>query len=410
MEIDDSQIRSVGTLIEGLYEHIHIADLPDDPPYSGFVVDGERYALDEQGYEKWYRELMTAILAQPKFAAIWSEDGIRGLMHELIVELAEYKRNQVRPNFWEIARNWIAKIDIEFEETECFLPVVGLALRQPLSAGTVTLLPLDAFKERMTGYELWHSFDDLSPIMNCVARIKTRTEAQRSIEILREKTEYVVNLFRYVSSIMYRDGPVTPIYVKGNEPRRISRAVTIGSSGRTSSFVNSVQSPVPLVLNEINEQIADSYGLRRLLSLVGKERRTSLEDNILTAIQWFGDATQDIAPAFAFVKFYIALETVIKKDNEKAQSVLPARVSRLMAPFERDRRKRLRKSLEAVIHERNAIFHGGEPSSESFEYLEWLAKRFARNVIHEVRQLAEREGLRTKDELIGSIQRMGRRD
>jgi hypothetical protein len=79
-----------------------------------------------------------------------------------------------------------------------------------------------------------------------------------------------------------------------------------------------------------------------------------------------------------------------------------------MAPFERERRRRLRKSMERVIDERNAIFHGGKPMGESFGYLEWMAKRFARSAIHEVRQLVERERLETKDELIDWIQGMGR--
>jgi hypothetical protein len=408
LEIGNSQIVSVSTLIKGLYEHVHLNNLPNDAPYRGLLAMGKGFILDEEGYEKWYRDLMTATFALPRIAAIWSEDGIRGLMHELIVELAENKSKQIAPNFDEIARNCIAKIDVEFEETESFLPVIGLALQQPLSAGSVTLLPLDMIKERIKGYDLWHSFDDLSPNMSCVAQIVIKTEAQRSVETLREKTEFVVNLFRFVSSIMYKDGPVTPIYVKGNEPRRISRAVTIDSSGRASSFANSVQSPVPLVLNESNQRIADFYGLGHLLSLVGMEKRSPLEDNILTAIQWFGDATQDIVPAFAFVKFYIALETVTKKQDETAGSVLPARVSRLLAPFERDRRKRLLKSLKRVIDERDAIFHGGEPSSESFGYLEWVAKRFARSTIHEVRQLVERERLKTKDELTAWIRQIGR--
>ncbi len=406
MSLSELQIGRIADSIQGLYEHLIVENVPKDAPCKGLFAPDKAYALDKQGYYKWYRELMQAVYTLPRVSEIWSEFGIMDRGRELLVQLAQQKSAQTPIDIHRMAGEWIATIDIQFEEVTSYVPIVGLALQQPLSAGDVTFWPLETVKAQIKDSDPWHSFDALSPHMSCVASMRTRTEPQRSIEILREKAEYAANVFRYIGTTIFQEGPTMPIYALENEPNRESRAVTIDAGGRVCTYSNSVQSPLPLVLNAMNRQTADDYGLGHLLSLLGKSDRSPLEDNLLTALQWFGDASQDISAAFSFVKFYISLETVSKEDNESARSVLPSRVSWLLSPWDRGRRSRISKTVERVIEERNAVFHGGVPAGESFEYLQRVSKLMARATIHEVRQLVERNCLKTKDELIGWIKQM----
>ncbi len=127
------------------------------------------------------------------------------------------------------------------------------------------------------------------------------------------------------------------------------------------------------------------------------------------AIAWFGDATKDTSSIHAFVKFYISMEVAAKGRNEKAGGFLPDRISTLIDPHDRARQNRLKKSVEKIIRERNAIFHAGKPENDSIDYLEYVCRRIARNTIHHLRELIRTNDIKTKDALAAWVSEQQKR-
>jgi hypothetical protein len=68
------------------------------------------------------------------------------------------------------------------------------------------------------------------------------------------------------------------------------------------------------------QKIEEIVGTEQMWSLIEKENRTDLEDSIVTAITWFGEAQQETDGHLAYVKYWTCLEALVT-GHEKEQIV-----------------------------------------------------------------------------------------
>jgi hypothetical protein len=155
-------------------------------------------------------------------------------------------------------------------------------------------------------------------------------------------------------------------------------------------------------LNEETWPYANFHGLDYLQNLVDKTDKTQIEQALLVSIQWFGDATQELQPLSSFMKYYMPLEILLKRDEERAKDVVPNRICRLLDPWniKKNRTTQRNADLHELIQERNSIFHSGEPEKKTPEYLRFAARWFSTAVIYQVQQRVISEELKTQDDLI----------
>lgn len=415
MITSSKHIDRLAGIIRKLYDHIHTENFPNDPPYSGSASKNREFVLDWVGYYEWYGELLRALFDLPKVKNIWSEHGICEQIAKLLSDLASIKFErfvsaQFSINFGEMARRLLEKIDVDFAVQDCYVPVIGLALAQPLVLGDVTFWPLEGkIKELKTKTIDPSLFDRLHPFTDSVASCSVKAETLKAIELVTEKVESALNTLRYLSTLVWQDEPPKQIFVGGRESSRSSFALSIDSEGRTSRAKTGLGISLPFIMNSEILQIANSWGLNHLNTMLGAATRSPLEESLLDAIAWFGDASKDASPIHAFVKFYISLEIISKLREENAGVVLPNRISMLIEPYNPARRNRLKKSVKAIIEERNAIFHAGKPERLPIDYLEYVCRRIARNTIAHLRMLIDEKKIKTKNEMIAWVSEQQKR-
>ncbi len=223
--LSEKSVHRVAEIARKLYDHVLIDNIPNDAPYKyGVRPDGNWFmALDRMGYYELYGELLRAIFDLPKVKNVWSEDGIQEQIVKLLSDLASIKLErsvsaQSSINFGEIAQRWFEKIDVDFEVRHCYVPVIGLALSQPLVIGDVTFWPLEEkinLKDKTNDPDL---FEGLHPSTDCVASCSIKAETRKTIELLSEKVESSLNILRYLSTLIWQDEPPRQIRVGQRAP------------------------------------------------------------------------------------------------------------------------------------------------------------------------------------------------
>lgn len=406
MTVDEGFIADCACSISEIYSQIILSNIPEDESYSGYFDGNNQFALGRNGYRDTYLGLIGKIFTNERFAYSWSEEGIQALGHELLRELAYIKnQNLALPDFMDIARKWLEKIDIPYQEYRCYSSVIGLSVDSPLELGNVTFLPLNYDQPELNS-KLGNSFrKELNSYRNCISFASVATaDRRRASEIHRQKTEYALNILRFLASLIWYDQPSHHVYVTNENLQRISDSLVVANDGTTSSVGSSDFIPLPIKIDCEILQLANFYGLEDLQSLLKSNTLTDLQRSFLSAIQWYGQATQELSPLIAFIKFYISIEVVLKKANETASKVLPRRLGILINPWDKSRLAELEEDIQAFINERNNVFHSGIPHQESPERLAWDAKVLARQVLHQLRRHLKSDGWQNIDDLISWVQ------
>lgn len=390
--------------IASLYDQIILDDIPEKPTYRGYLDRETEFALDDHGYRDTYIGLLQRVFAIPNISEMWSEDGVQELGHDLIVDLAQVKsQGTPSPDFTQIAQEWLERIHVEFEEFDCYGVVSGLVVSSPLSIGDVTFLPLADDIPDLEGMLGERFVKDLNSYRDSISHSNVTADWRRASEIHREKTEAALNVLRFIASLIWHDQPIRHVYVEGLEPKRVSDTLVISSEGAVSSVGASEFAPLPIELTDEMLPYAQFHGLSQIQSLLAEPAPTQIERSFLTAIQWFGRATQEPLPLVAFIKFYIAIEVVLKRPSESASSVLPTRIGVLISPWDKSRLATLEHDLRDFIDERNAVFHSGLPLSASPDVLRWDSRILSRQVLHQLRQRLASENWQSTEDLIAWV-------
>jgi len=397
MNTNDKTKLSIVDLVSRLYEHLHIGEPPEDALYSSV-----NFYLDEEGYQSLYFEVLRALYTISGITEIWSERALKDQLHWLLVKLAEAKEvagnsDQTSINFSSLATIWLERFQSQFEKQNYYIPVTGLEVEKPLTIGSVTFWP---WAEKLTEIEQqdpFHTYADLPAHSSCLVGVRIAAEAYKAVEIMRQRVEEALNVLRYLGALVWYNQPTRHIYLAGTEPGRVSYVLTWDGQGRIDRLGDSLYWPIPFQVDNTFLNRANNYGLRDLSAWIDNPEATPLQKLLVNSIQWFGDATQELAPLQAFMKYYVAMESLLKKGRENAKKVVPKRVACLLG--ERDREKR-QLEIELLIEERNEVFHRGSPKEDPPELLEWVGHQFARNMINKILPMASSYGFSTKEEFL----------
>ena len=401
MSINKDQISEFAGLISDLYDKILLNDLPDDSSYRGYLDRDTPFALDENGYRTAYLPLVERVFHIPHISEMWSEDGVQDLAHSLVVSLASMKNDQTTPvDFEQISEDWLNKIDLEFEQFGCYSSVSGLVVNSSLKVCEVTFLPIAKSDKELEGELAKRFHKELNDYRDCIAYSEVTAEWRRASQIHREKTEYSLNVVRFMASLIWHDQPTRHVYLEGHDPKGISDTLVVSTAGEVSSVGASEFTPHPIDLRDEMMPYAEFYDFDFVRDLLDDPSPSELSKSFLTAIQWFGRATQETNPLVAFIKFYVAIEAALKKPSESAKTVLPRRIGVLINPWDRTRIDKLEDDLRDLIDERNSVFHSGVPISSSPEVLQWDSRVLSRQVLHQLRIKLKKEGWQSKDNLL----------
>ncbi len=390
--------------IASLFGEIILGDISEESPYIGTLDHETEFALNDHGYHETYFGLLQRVFAIPNISEMWSEDGIQELGNNLIFDLAKLKnQGSDLPDFTRVAQEWLDKIRVEFEEFECFGAVSGLVVSSPLQVGDITFLPAGKDIPELEDLLAKRFVGELNPYRECISNSRVKAERQRATQIHREKTESALNVIRFIASLIWYDQPTRHVYVEGFEPERVSDTFVVSSKGGVSRVGASEFVPNPIDLTDEMLPHAEFYGFSQIQTLLNEPSPNQIEQSFLTAIQWFGRATQEPLPLVAFIEFYIAIEIALKKPGENAKSVLPRRIGVLVSPRDKSRLATLEKDLKGFIDERNSVFHSGLHHAESPEALRRYSRILSRKVLHQLRQRLDSEKWQTLDDLIAWV-------
>ena len=304
----------------------------------------------------------------------------------------------------EISQNLINRLSIQFEDLEYFIPIHGLVIKNLLQIGNVKIWPIDHLISEFNFYEKDDFFNNLSPYKNAVASTLIAAEVNKSGEILRERVEKVLNILRYYSALIYWNRPTHHIYEDGKNPSVISN-VLIRKEENFAVFKNSTNPYLlPMEIDDVFLKIADvSHNFRYINDALSSSDRSQIQSLILNSINWYGDATQDMNSYSSFMKYYTAIESLLKNQAEDAKSVLPKRASLILESVPVKRRE-IKKMVINIVNERNSIFHEGTTKELNPAYLSDLMFRISRNTIRKYIYFAEKKRLDTKDDFIAWMQ------
>ncbi len=336
MVLDAEIIAEAGRLVRQIFDDVQIGPLSG---YFAFEVSLDIelqlfLGLDDRAYRGPYADLLRMALAIDHIRDTWSDDAIQRRLQQLVRDLAAAKHQQKADlEFSELAASWLSALDIEFEEREYLLAIKGLSVSQPLTIHEITFIPLAEYRSRFGNRQLAQiTFSDLFDHSDCIAISRIAAELGKASEIIRVRAEGALNILRYFGSLVWPREPQRHIYVAGRQPKRAVYTLSVGESGLLSSGGYNQYSPLPFVIDADFLRAAEFYDFSFVLSLLQEGRARPIGSALLLAIQWYGDALQDLTPIFAFVKFCVALETALKKKGESARSVVPQRLSVLIEP------------------------------------------------------------------------------
>ena len=390
-----------GILIE-LFDSLIVIDIPTDASFLSYSDCGKPFGLDRNGYINIYARLFNYIINLKGIGDAWSEDGVTEIINNVLREFANKKINGGNIDNIKEANSIFDKVAIKFENQLCLIPVIGLSIDTQMEIGDVTIRNIENSRELVSG-KTFSFFDNLSSHKDSIATCYVQAEWRKATEFAREKSEYVLNILRFIGSLVWYNQPTRHIYIKGRDRSRFSYSLVINSKGFASRAVNSEFIVLPYKIDAEFLESAKFYGFDYYKKLINNSNISLIEKALTTAIQWYGDATQDLLPLNSFIKYYISIETVLKNENESGKSVVPRRLSVLLSPFDKAKQRKLEKDIEGLIDERNSIFHSGVPIIEKPDYLDWIGKILGRSVIHQVRLRIASEKLQTKDDLIDWI-------
>jgi hypothetical protein len=395
----EDNIQQAAGLIAEVYSQIILGETDNRLSYLAYTSDGTPFGIERHTYERQYRAILSLVFSIPATYELWSEDAAENALKRLLAKLATQKVAQTSPDFLQTARAFLDQFLQAFEARKTYIPINGLSVSKPLTVRDVTFLPLAEAKASLTDTLGQTLVEDLHPIRDSIALVEVSAEDQRATEVARERVEYALNILRYMGSLVWHDQPRRHIYVAGREPKRLSYALAVPPSGIGTLLGRTEFTPLPFSVDDEFLMYAQVYDFPFVLSLASDSTPSELVQSFLLALQWYGDGLQDLTDLFAFAKFYIAIETALKKPSERAKAVLPRRLSVLIEPHIKKTQAPLEKDLEDLVDERNAVFHSGSPIEKRIEYLAWFTRIMSMQCLHHLRIHLERDAWQTKDDL-----------
>lgn len=405
--LNPKEITRIKELIAELYSHIFLESPSKDASYF------HGYFLDRLGYEDCYRDLITILFNDPKIQNKWSLSAIKNRVSGLLSELGELKvssqelLDNQEPNFENIASKFLMGFQSDFEEREYFTIINNLVLKESLKIGSVTFCPIQDRIEEIMKDEIFSTLHELSGKNNCLASSHLDVEFEKGVEIHLERVDEALNILRYMGALVWYNESPRQIYIAGRQHTGVHDVFTIDPVEWMGWVGEKFQNPIPFYIDGDFLAIANSFHLKEIVSWLNNP--TPLQRSVILAMQWFGDATRELNSIQAFMKYYVAIEILLKKNQDRAKEKLPNRLIYILRKMDKDG---LKQYFEGLIGQRNAVFHEGKPSQETPETLARVLHHCSRDVINNIVQHMQiphiylkgpKIGWNTKEELIDCI-------
>ncbi len=208
------------------------------------------------------------------------------------------------------------------------------------------------------------------------ARIQALKELQLTLDVINFYSDILYpskNAFASVYGEDERTWETVPVFVPGDEPTLLQFQKAIG---RLSDFS----------MYELIHGKGHKLGVARISDILAKSSRSTIEERLVSAIQWAGRATIDERNEEAFLLYAIALECLImERGNEPELGYrLRMRIAHLLGK-DLDTRKEIRNAVGRLYGIRSAIVHKGEYviSESELNLMRFFAKESIMQVLTE---------------------------
>ena len=148
----------------------------------------------------------------------------------------------------------------------------------------------------------------------------------------------------------------------------------------------------------MNSAVSQSVGFTRASDILAKNRRSPLEERLLSGLQWAGRASVEERREEAFLLFVVSLESLLlnNKENEQITQRFALRGAHLLGK-DFFAKKQIRTELKKLYGLRSAIVHSG--STEVTDANRDLIRHFARAAIYTILMTQPFSGMSKEEEL-----------
>jgi hypothetical protein len=323
-------------------------------------------------YSRIIRTLRNKALAAKK---LLSDEEIERILNEFVIQLAYQKPATVNRTIDRAIEGLFKKVKEMPVHRQLFLiPVENADVRTELAVGDTVLVRLSEAIiqkiEKENNVSLRTPYATVEKTVEALTRdnqtlsfIRVTADAsdsKKAKELAIQKADTLLNVLRLFN-------PDAPCVVRGEGYAPVLRT-TIGAnlsfripnSIVESESVNSVTNKL-VVNDELLQKMRDS-GLDILNEIMGKNKDelTDLQTRILTAIFWIGNAAKDRFRTDKFVKYTIALETLLLTgERNKKETIARRFISIAYKNNKPSEKSEALANMAALYDIRNRIVHDG---------------------------------------------------
>ena len=254
------------------------------------------------------------------------------------------------------------------------VPIMNLQVTEEISIGDSSFFNLDekslGIVEERFSLKFRHVEESLANAINDFVKFnETKTVAlvivqapdtKKATELALEKAESCLNVLR-----LY--GLNAPFVIRDDYKKIVMRYLPFVSLEdkyylRESKSINEISSFCFLDSKKILE--LDKGGFHALNRLLSKktDELTRLQEDLLIAVMWLGNAVKDNQRNMKFVKAIVALETLLVPDGGQSKcDVIAKRFASIACPSATDsEKKEVFLNVRSLYQTRNSIIHAGE--------------------------------------------------
>lgn len=203
----------------------------------------------------------------------------------------------------------------------------------------------------------------------CIRTIRKGDEAKAN-ETAIKKIKEVISILRFIVCIMaheiiYQNTIKITLRSESNKTVENSFRIDLDSKEISLNYRANKKPLQKLLLDsEMMASLKECYFFDDWISILSKQAKTKLEEAILTAIYWIGEAQNDFNYEIAFIKYWTALETLFTIKQEGITKSLGTGVATMLALggfrfIETTDVKKIFKAVTKLYDKRSEIIHRG---------------------------------------------------
>ena len=197
-----------------------------------------------------------------------------------------------------------------------------------------------------------------------------------------KKLRQTIDVINFFASIVGTSG--AQVYLPWEAKPHIAHLLTLADNLKHINWGSSWRGPAfPFSFSQIEGRRADGIGFSRASAILGKISPNTIEDRLLSAMQWAGRASAVERKEEAFLLFTVALESLLLDNQEKQQLRyrFAVRGAHLLGGSLESKRD-ISTALKNVYDLRSAVVHSG--STDITDSNRDTVRHFARRAIYRI--------------------------